>query len=207
MWDTRLKEGGELNVEEMWRGESKKSASSQMQKWEKKSKLPPSSAFYFSLWFFLSLCFFFFLLLEKKKMAKRKCLKQKGRNKRPEVGSKSERAEWELEGKFFPFSSFYFSLWFFFCFFIFSLRRRRCQEKTFEIEGQKWEGRNGNQKWEGRMGAWRKGPSFFCISFLLYRFFFFVFFSSAWEEEHAKRKRLKQNGRNESQKWEGRTIF
>jgi hypothetical protein len=30
--DTRLEEGGELNVEGMWRGKSKRSPSSQMQK-------------------------------------------------------------------------------------------------------------------------------------------------------------------------------
>ncbi len=51
-WDTRLEEGGELNVEGKWRGEGKKSTSSQMQKQEKKDKLPPFFAFFFSLWFF-----------------------------------------------------------------------------------------------------------------------------------------------------------
>jgi len=30
MWDTRLEEGGQLNVEGTWRGEGKRSASSQM---------------------------------------------------------------------------------------------------------------------------------------------------------------------------------
>jgi len=33
--DTRLEEGGELNVEGIWRGKRKRSASSQMQKGEK----------------------------------------------------------------------------------------------------------------------------------------------------------------------------
>jgi hypothetical protein len=32
MQDTRLEEGGELNVEETWRGEGKRNSSSQMQK-------------------------------------------------------------------------------------------------------------------------------------------------------------------------------
>jgi len=45
--DTRLEEGGELNVEGMWRGKSKRSASSQMQKQKKKGKLPPFFAFFF----------------------------------------------------------------------------------------------------------------------------------------------------------------
>jgi hypothetical protein len=44
--DIRLEEGGELNVEGMWRGESKASASSQMQK-----------VFFFFVFFFL----FFYL--------------------------------------------------------------------------------------------------------------------------------------------------
>jgi hypothetical protein len=44
-----------------WRGESKRSVSSQMQKWEKKSKLPPFSRFFFfSMVFFL--CVFFSFL-------------------------------------------------------------------------------------------------------------------------------------------------
>jgi hypothetical protein len=43
-------------------------------------------------------------------MLKRKRLKQKGRNKRPETGAKSERIEEELEGKFLPFSAFFFLL-------------------------------------------------------------------------------------------------
>jgi hypothetical protein len=57
MWDTRLEEGEELNVEETWRGEGKKRASSQMQKQEKKGKFPPFSTFFCS--FFM--CFFFCL--------------------------------------------------------------------------------------------------------------------------------------------------
>jgi hypothetical protein len=59
--DIRLEEGGELNIEGMWRREGKRSASSQMQKREEKGKLRPFSAFIFSLWFF-----FLFLCLKKK---------------------------------------------------------------------------------------------------------------------------------------------
>jgi len=43
-------------------------------------------------------------------------LKQKGRSGRVEVGTKSERAEWELDGKFPPFSHLFSSPWFFFFF-------------------------------------------------------------------------------------------
>ncbi len=46
--DTRLEEGGKFNVEGIWRGESKRNASSQMQKQEKKCKLHP----FFALLFF-----------------------------------------------------------------------------------------------------------------------------------------------------------
>ncbi len=59
MWATRLEEGGELNVEGTWKGESKNSASCQMRKWEKKGKLLPFSIFLF-LYGFFPLCFFFF---------------------------------------------------------------------------------------------------------------------------------------------------
>jgi hypothetical protein len=59
MRNTRLEEGGELNVEGTWRGEGKRGASFQMQKQEKKGKLPPFFAFFF-------LCFFFFWLEKKK---------------------------------------------------------------------------------------------------------------------------------------------
>jgi hypothetical protein len=58
--DTRLEGGGELNVEGMWRGESKRSASFQMQKREKKGKLPPFFPFFFSSMVFFSLCFSLF---------------------------------------------------------------------------------------------------------------------------------------------------
>jgi hypothetical protein len=36
-------------------------------------------------------------------VVKRKHLKQKGRNRRVEVEAKSEKVEWELEGKLLPF--------------------------------------------------------------------------------------------------------
>jgi len=58
--DTRLEEGGELNIEGMWRGESKRSASSQMQKRKRKGKFFPFSTFlFFSMVFFLCVFFFF----------------------------------------------------------------------------------------------------------------------------------------------------
>jgi hypothetical protein len=60
-------------------------------------------------------------------------LKQKGINGKAEVGAKSERAKWELEGKLPPFSAILFLSMVFF--FFFCLNRRRCQEKAFEIEG------------------------------------------------------------------------
>jgi hypothetical protein len=54
--DTRLEEGGELNVEGIWRGKSKRSVSSQMQKGKKIT----FSTFLFLLYDFFSLWFFFF---------------------------------------------------------------------------------------------------------------------------------------------------
>ncbi len=73
----------------------------------KESSLP-SLHFFYSLWF--SFLFFFFLLLEKKKM-----LGESVWNKKVEVGAKSEKAEWELESKFPPFSWFFLLLFCVFC--------------------------------------------------------------------------------------------
>jgi len=67
--NTRLEEGGELNIQGMWRGESKRNTSSQMHKREKKGKLLPFSTFFSFLWFFFSLCFSFCLMFEKNKMS------------------------------------------------------------------------------------------------------------------------------------------
>jgi hypothetical protein len=66
-----------------------------------------------------------------------------------EVGAKSERVEQELKGKLLAFIAFfYFFMVFFslFFFLFFCLKRRRCQKKAFETEGQKWEGISGTQK-------------------------------------------------------------
>jgi hypothetical protein len=52
----------------------------------------------------------------KTRRCQKKCLKQKGRSGKAETGTKSERAEQELEGKLPPFFAFYFFLWFFFFF-------------------------------------------------------------------------------------------
>jgi hypothetical protein len=58
----------------------------------------------------------------------------------------------------------------------FCLRRRKCQDKKFEIEGQLCQGKSDSQKWKGKVEAWRKAPCLFCISFLFYGFFFPLFF-------------------------------
>ncbi len=108
-WYTRLEEGGEFNIEGVWRGESNRSASSQMHKREKKGNLLPFSAFFFSLWFFFLCVFLSFLLLKKKKMPRRKRLKQKGKNKRPKVRGQSK----SLKVSSLPSLFFCSSLWFF----------------------------------------------------------------------------------------------
>ncbi len=89
-----------------------------------------------SLHFFSSLWFFFFSSTWKEEDAMRKLLKQKDRNGKAKAGAKSEKAEWELEGKNLSFSTFlFFSMIFFSMFFFSYLKRRRCKEKVFEIEG------------------------------------------------------------------------
>jgi hypothetical protein len=56
-------------------------------------------------------------LFEKKKMPRRMHLNRKGKNKRAEVGVKSEKAKQKLEGKLPPFFVF---LFFFYGFLFFS---------------------------------------------------------------------------------------
>jgi lipopolysaccharide export LptBFGC system permease protein LptF len=97
----------------MWRRKSKRIASSQMHKREKKGKLPPFFAYFYLSMVFFSLCLFFFLHFEKR----RKLLKRKNINKRVGAKAKNEKAEWKLEGKFLPFSTFFFFVFLFFLFF------------------------------------------------------------------------------------------
>ncbi len=59
MWDTRLEEGGELNVEGMWRGESKRSAHPKCISERRKVSSLPSLQFFSSLWFVFFFVFFF----------------------------------------------------------------------------------------------------------------------------------------------------
>ncbi len=77
MLDIRLEEGAELNIEGMWRGESKRNVSSQMQKQKKKGKLPPFSTFYFFYGFFF-LCFFFFFFCLRRRRCQEKVFETKG---------------------------------------------------------------------------------------------------------------------------------
>ena len=123
-WNTRLEEGGKLNVEGMWKGESKRSASSQMQKWKKKGKFPPFSGF-----FFFSMVFFFFLLLQKKKML--------GES----VETKTQGQSGSLKESSFPFSTFlFFSTVFLFFFLMFEKKKiigKNIWNKRVEVGGQK----------------------------------------------------------------------
>jgi len=59
-WDTRVEEGGELNVEGMWRRKGKKNVSSQMREQEKKDKFLPFSAFFYYLFIYFFCVFFSF---------------------------------------------------------------------------------------------------------------------------------------------------
>jgi hypothetical protein len=77
--------------------------------------------FFCSLWFFFPFAW-------KEEDVKRKRLKQKCKSGRVEMGTKSERATQELEGKLPPFFAFFSSLWFIFslCVFFFFCLKRRC---------------------------------------------------------------------------------
>jgi len=75
--NTRLEEGGELNIQRMWRGESKRNASSQMQKRKRKGKLLPFSTFFSFLWYFF-LCVFLCVLCLKRRRCREKTFETKG---------------------------------------------------------------------------------------------------------------------------------
>ncbi len=85
--------------------------------WELEGKFPPFSTFFSSLWF-VFFPFFSFLLLEKKMPGKNV------RNRRVEVGAKSEKAKWELESKLPPFSWFFFVV-FCVCFVFFMFEKKK----------------------------------------------------------------------------------
>ncbi len=88
-WDTRLEEGGEFNIEGVWRGESNRSASSQMQKREKKGNLLPFSTFFFLLFFFFVFSFLFFCF------RRRRCQGESAWNKRAKTRAKNGSQKWE----------------------------------------------------------------------------------------------------------------
>ncbi len=162
-WDTRLEEGGEFNVEGMWRGESKRSDSSQMQKSKKKGKLPPFSAF-----FFFSMVFLFFSYTWEEENVEEKSFEIKrveigGQKQEPKVRRQSD----SLKVSFVPSLHFFSFLWFFFFFSLLFKKKKDVWRKCL-----KQKGRSKNQKWKGKTGIERKVPSFFCIFFLLYGFFF-----------------------------------
>ncbi len=110
-WDPRLEEGGELNIEGMWRGKNKRSASSQMKKRKQVSSLL-SLHFFFLYGFFFFVFFFLFFCLRRRKCqgerAWKKWAKTGGKKWEPKVkmhsGSLKESSLPSLH--FFPF------LWF-----------------------------------------------------------------------------------------------
>ncbi len=102
-----------------WNGNVKAGIKSERAEQELEGKLPP-----FFTYFFLFMVFFFFTWKEKD--AKRKHLKWKCKNRKAEARAKSERVEWELEGKLPPF------FWSFFCcflvcfvFFVFEKKKKK----------------------------------------------------------------------------------
>ncbi len=111
------------------------------------------------------LCIFFFFVsfscAWEKEDAKIKCLKQKGKNGRAKAGVKSERAEWEFEGKLLSFFAFFF-FHVVFLFFSYVWKEENAKKKRL-----KQKGRSRRQKWEGKTGAWKYAPSLLLV-FLLF---------------------------------------
>jgi hypothetical protein len=109
----------------------------------------PSLHFCFSLWFFF-LCFFF-LLLEKKKMVGESIW-----NRRLETIAKSERAEWELKGKLFPFFWFCFFCFFLVYFVFFVLEKKKTMTMCYHhLLCYCWNKKNNNNKFSS--------PFFLCL--------------------------------------------
>jgi len=216
--DTRLEEGGELNIEGMWRGERKRSASSQMQKRKRKGKFFPFSTFlFFSMVFFLCV-FFFFSYVWEEKDAKRKHLKRKGRSRRAKVRAKNERAEWELEGKiplfFLPFVFtmvffffvFFFFFFFFLCFFFFFSsiwKEENVKKKCLKRKGRnkRAKARAKNERAEHEFEG--KFPPFFAFFFSLCFFSFLLLEKKKMLRESIWNGNAKEERQNQEPKVRG----
>jgi cellulose synthase/poly-beta-1,6-N-acetylglucosamine synthase-like glycosyltransferase len=124
-----------------------------MQKQRRKGSSLLPLQFFFLYGFFFLCVFLSFPLLEKKKMRRKKRLKQKGKNRRPEVVTKNEKAKCELEGKLLPFSTFlFFSMVFFlicfsFLFFCLFEKKKMSRESVYNkrVEAR---AKNERAEWE-----------------------------------------------------------
>ncbi len=165
--DTRLEEGGEFNVEGIWRGKSKRSASSQMQKGEHITfstfLFLLYDLFFFVVFFFfpsiwqevnslLSLCFFFFFSVWK------------------EVSSL-------LFLHFFLLYGFFFLLF---------EKKKMLGESTWNERAEV-----GAKNERAKRKLESKFLPLFAFFFFSMGFFFCVVFFFAWGKENTKRKRLK----------------
>ncbi len=93
----------------------------------------------------------------------------------------------------FPFLHFFSSLWFFFLSFLLLKNEKMPRRKHL-----KWKGKNKRLEAgaKGKKVEWELERKF--LPFSAFFFFFVIFFNLfAWKQEDAKRKHLKQKGRNE----------
>ncbi len=157
-WNTRV----EKNAEEKAKGVFHPKCKSERRK---VSSMPFLHFFFFSMVFF-SLCFFFFSSTWEEKDARRKRLKQKGKNGKAKAGGQMQEPKVKghsgsLKESLFPSLHFFFFCMVFFSFVFFSflllenkkMPRENIWNKRVEARRQKRKGRSGSQKWEGRAGT------------------------------------------------------
>ncbi len=201
--DTRLEEGGELNVEGIWRGKNKRSASSQMQKGEKIT----FSTFLFLLYdlFFFVVFFFFFLFLT--------------RGKLPPFFKFFFLFFYLKRGKFPSFLAFFFSLWFFFslCFFFLLFEKKKMLGESTWNERAKVKAKNERAKQNLKVSSFLYLHFFSSLWVSVFALFFFfllkkkkILRESAWNKS-AKVKRQKREpkvkGQNKSLKVSSLPFF
>ncbi len=103
-------------------------------------------------------------------MPRRKCLKRKGKNRRPKVGAKSEWAKRNFKGKLPSFFAFFFPLWFSF----FLLEKKKMLGEGVWNRKAEARGQKQKPKVRGHRRSLKESSFPFLHFFFLYVFFLFL---------------------------------
>ncbi len=153
--------------------------------------------------FFLCFCLLFFYL--RKIRCQEKACVIEGQKREPKVRGRSKSLK---ENFFLSLNFFFFFMVFFFFFssFSFAWEKKNAMRKCLIQRGKSGRVKAGTKsEKQSRSLKESSVPSLHFFSFLWFFFLCVFFYFFAWEKEDARRKCLKQKGRNRNQKWEGKT--